>query len=171
MEIKLSKIKINSGFSIVELVVVIGVVSLLAAITIPQYNQSKNRIKIRSAMAIVDNMRMALAMYSNENFKDLPFVYPVPDPPNHPMANLDDFYSLLSPYIANNPNRDLFGNFISYQIGRDPDLSDASYNGFAEVNRTYYTLTVKAKDLQNTFITATRDSITSIFNGQAVTYP
>lgn len=150
-----------------ELIVVIGVVGLLAAITIPQYNQSKNRIKVRSAMAIVDNVRMALAMYSNENFKDLPFVYPN----SGSMANLDGLYSTLSPYIANNPSRDLYGNFLSYQIGRDPDLSDASYNGFAEVNRTYFTITVKAKDLQNTFITATRDSITSIFNGQAVTYP
>ena len=69
----LSKGKINSrGFTIVELLIVIVVIAILAAISIVAYNGIQDRARFTSYQTDLSNIRKAILMYYIDNGK-----YPV----------------------------------------------------------------------------------------------
>lgn len=159
------------GFSIVELVVVLAVISILAGISIPQYLRTKERVKVQQAMGVANAIRMALSMYATENVPNtkLPLVYP----DGTSISNLDDLYAILSPYLGSQqPKNNLGGSsFAVYETGKDPMLNDPEYSAYPEVNRTMYTLTVKAKDKAQTLITITPKSVRAVFDGDLLAQP
>jgi prepilin-type N-terminal cleavage/methylation domain len=50
----------QQGFSLIELLVVIGIIGALTAIAIPQYQKYQNKAKVTAAIATLTNMRSAV---------------------------------------------------------------------------------------------------------------
>ena len=60
-------IKRNSGFSLVEILIIAVIVGILSTIAIPNYARTMERSKCSQAMEILTNMRQAALLYFNEN--------------------------------------------------------------------------------------------------------
>ena len=131
------------GFSMIELIVIIGILGLLAALTIPQFQPTYKRAKIKAAKGVMSSIVAALEMWSTENCPSgriTPFYYP----PN--CGSLSNFYFYyLTPYLANDP-RPAFG----YKTDQDVNISFQT-----NTDRSGYTLTIVERTT-NTPITAER---------------
>ena len=57
----------NHGFSLIELMIVIAVIGVLAAIAIPNYNEYVQRSRITRAVATLSDMRVKLEQYFQDN--------------------------------------------------------------------------------------------------------
>jgi general secretion pathway protein G len=55
-----TKLKHNSGFTLIELVVVVGIISVLSGIAIPAFNKMGDKAKIAEATSDLKNLQLAL---------------------------------------------------------------------------------------------------------------
>ncbi|NQV14289.1 prepilin-type N-terminal cleavage/methylation domain-containing protein [bacterium] len=65
----------NSGFSLVELMIVIVIIGVLAAVAVPIYNNNVTKAKMSEADAALGSIRTQLRVYYGEN-GDYPTVSP-----------------------------------------------------------------------------------------------
>lgn len=65
-------IKKTPGFTIVELLIVIVVIAILAAITIVAYNGIQNRARVSSTAAAINNVQKKIATYQVDNTDSVP---------------------------------------------------------------------------------------------------
>ncbi|OOE36636.1 hypothetical protein BZG04_06170 [Salinivibrio kushneri] len=56
----------QKGFSLIELLVVIGIIGALTAIAIPQYQKYQDKAKVTAAIATLTNMRSVVEAYVME---------------------------------------------------------------------------------------------------------
>lgn len=56
----------QQGFSLIELLVVIGIIGALTAIAIPQYQKYQDKAKVTAAIATLTNMRSVVEAYVME---------------------------------------------------------------------------------------------------------
>ncbi len=63
----------KKGFTIIELIVVISIISLLAAITLPRYTDATSEAKVANVRSNLANLRTAIEMYNvkNESYPEL----------------------------------------------------------------------------------------------------
>lgn len=59
--------RINNGFTIIEVIVVIAVIGVLLAIGIGSFNSSQNRAKKEEAVAIAEKVKLHLGTYFSKN--------------------------------------------------------------------------------------------------------
>ena len=59
--------KIQKGFTLIELMIVVAIIGILAAIAIPQYQDYVTRAKLSKAAAFVDPIKLAVGVYAQEN--------------------------------------------------------------------------------------------------------
>lgn len=64
--------KVQQGFTLIELMIVVAIIGILAAIAIPQYQDYVTRAKLSKAVSYVDPIKTALAVYSQENSGSFP---------------------------------------------------------------------------------------------------
>lgn len=159
------------AFSIVELIIVLVVLSILAGIAIPQYRNARQKYIVKGAMGVAESIRVALKMYSADQVavSELPFIFPH----KGSLTNLDAVYSALSPYLVANPGEYLGGSgLFAYDTSCDPNASVCTaYSGIAGSNRMHYTFTVKARDRNQTVITATRDKLWAYYQTEILFFP
>lgn len=88
------------GFTIVELLIVIVVIGILAAITIVAYNGVQARARDNTRMSDLSTIRKALEMYKSENGQ-----YPEENAASWEYSTTDpqNFLSALKPYISKVP--------------------------------------------------------------------
>ena len=67
---KTKKIKVRQGFTIVELVIVIGVIGVLAGVLIPTFINLNNKANEASNQAFVKNLNTQMAIREQEEGKN-----------------------------------------------------------------------------------------------------
>ncbi len=63
--------KAQQGFTLIELMIVVAIIGILAAVAIPAYQDYVVKAKLSKVMATIDPVKMATALYLQEN-GDLP---------------------------------------------------------------------------------------------------
>lgn len=140
--------KRRPGYSLIELLIVMAVLTILIGMAIPQFHQVLSRNRVRTARGVMASVRLALEMYKT-NYGGYPADTQITD--------LNSLYNLLSPNLTRDPKTN-FNSFISYET---------AIQGGA-TKPTTYTLVVTANVSETTPITATPRTLQVVYGGELI---
>ncbi len=61
------KARAQQGFTLIELMIVVAIIGILAAVAIPQYRDYTSKTKVSSAVASIDGIKKGVALCYQEN--------------------------------------------------------------------------------------------------------
>jgi len=88
-----------SAFSLVELLLVLGIISLLVAMLLPSLHSMRAKAKGMSCMNNLRQIHVALRMHADENEEKLPVIEAMPSTPAIPDAPLKSMSEALASYV------------------------------------------------------------------------
>lgn len=115
----------NKGFTLIEILVVIGIIGLLIVFLVPNLLGAQDRAKEASVKAVMHSVQLAVEAYNMENN-----TYPVGN--NLTVKNLCEHYLMVGGYIASVPKNPFTGQ--EYQEG---DLSGKIVYDYNTVSGKY----------------------------------
>jgi prepilin-type N-terminal cleavage/methylation domain-containing protein len=107
-----------AGFTLVELLVVISVIAILAAILFPVFAQAREKARQTSCLSNMRQMGLAVQMYAQDYDECLPLAATATD------TGFLNWHHLVDPYVKNQqvwvcpsyngPIRDIYGNLVCH---------------------------------------------------------
>lgn len=139
------KRKSTAGFTLIELMIVIAIIAILAAVAIPNFMQARDRARRTGCVQSLGTLRKVMEMFANDDDNG---AYP---------AGADTAGAFIT-----TPTAGLNGALAGYTNVTNT-LRDCSRMAFGVASITnigsYYTVSAVAKDRNGTPITATMDSL------------
>jgi type IV pilus assembly protein PilA len=83
--------KVQQGFTLIELMIVVAIIGILAAIAIPQYQDYTVRTRVSEAAVLADGSKTAVAEFFNTNSRW---------PASNPSAGLSQSSSIIGKYVS-----------------------------------------------------------------------
>ncbi len=134
-------LKGSKGFTLLELLVVVAIIGVLAAIAIPAYYSYIDKARVTVAISTLDTIRRDFESFHIDYQK-----YPT-KPINFTVGQPTSGQDALGEIV--------FSNMMLDQINGDLDLTAVLYN----TTTSSYSLTVKARDKEHTELTLTPTEI------------
>jgi type IV pilus assembly protein PilA len=98
---------VQKGFTLIELMIVVAIIAILAAIAIPQYQNYIIRTQVSEGMNLADGAKTAVAEFYNNTGHY---------PPNNASAGLPGFSSINGKYVT---QVDVAGGVIAATFGKE----------------------------------------------------
>jgi type II secretion system protein G len=115
----------KKGFTLVEILVVIGIIGLLAVFLVPSLLGARDRAKETAVKGVMHSVQLALEAYQMENE-----VYPIAK--NIPLESLVKNYLIAGDYLADVPKNPFTG--VKYTDG---DLAGKIIYGYDDATGKY----------------------------------
>ena len=109
----------KKAFTLVEIMIVVAIIGLLAAIAIPNFVQARKRAQTNSCIANLKQIQGAISLWALDNGKS--------DSDTVTMANL------VSTYIKATPTCPLTGSYVLTTVGANPTCPKYSATDHAAI--------------------------------------
>ena len=117
----------KQGFTLIELMVVVLIVGILAAVAIPQYERSVDKARVMELVSMIDSLEKAVKVYRNEHDGNLG----AGDIVRYLNVKYEGFNKLGDSYYCNTEKVCFSANPTEVSVGQYPDGFNGS-TGTAE---------------------------------------